>query len=163
MLVSLFTQLLLQHKHGTLACLHITSHSRNLNTTTFPRCQAGFVPKALKNSDSCCSYCKAVFFPPALTAKLSWITIWQPLMQRSHSSSCSVGSPCSTRWWVPVFSWPHLWYGSSWTGSFLEEGADMDVREESVNHYIHSWTFFPPPPGCMAFVQYTIVQTKWSL
>lgn len=59
----LFAQLLLQHKYGTLTCLQITSHSRNLNTTTFPRRQAGLIPKALKNSDSCCSYCNACFFP----------------------------------------------------------------------------------------------------
>lgn len=42
----MFAQLLLQHKYGTLTCLQITSRSRNVNATTFPRRQAGLIPKS---------------------------------------------------------------------------------------------------------------------
>lgn len=80
------------------------------------------------------------FFSSALAACLSQITLWQPLVQRSHSWSCADPSPCSTRWWVPVFSWPRLWYGSSWTRSFLEERCRNGCKRR--NYDINSRIFF---------------------
>lgn len=53
-------------------------------------------------------------FPPCLDSlPFTDYNMAEADIKRFHSWSYSVGSPCSTRWLVPVSSWPHLWYGSS--------------------------------------------------